>query len=172
MAFPKENFSDDIDWTFVSDGMKSVLWLMNCNDLPEKVGSHEALNTTMEQMMEATFGQKHHNYRLLNDAVLMMAAYLYFVYPKEKLNEIDLTNISVDDFKIIEEEKPHDKKKLIRRIRNSIAHARYEIESCVITFIDFVPPDKSDWVKFQIPTEPFGDFIEQFRVEVYKQKMK
>lgn len=113
------------------------------------------------------------NYRLLNTAVLMMAAYLYFVYPKEKLKEIDFTNVSIDDFEIFEQESVHDKEKLIRRIRNSVSHANYDIVNDRITFTDFDPRNKKpDRIVFSISTVDFGSFIEQFRLEVYNQKMK
>jgi len=127
---------------------------------------------TIGQVWERTFDTKDKGHRLLNNSVLMMAAYLYFVYPKERLQEIELKDISINDFEIIEQETEHDKKKLIRRIRNSIAHANYEIENNEIRFFDWRLHDNSDKIKFKIASVDFGSFIEQFRLEIYKQKIK
>lgn len=161
-----------IDWNFVSDGMKSIHWIRNCNNLPNEFGE-KANSVTIGEIMERTFPLGDMNYRLLNTAVLMMAAYLYFVYPKEKLKEIDLTNVSIDDFDIIEQESVHDKEKLIRRIRNSVSHANYSIANDRITFTDFDPQNKKpDRIVFSISTVDFGSFIEQFRLEVFNQKLK
>lgn len=160
-----------INWDFVYDGMKSIHWIRNCNDLPEEFGEKTA-SLTIGYVWEKTYKEEDLNHKLLNPAVLMMAAYLYFVYPKEKLGEINLVNISIDDFEIIEKKSEHDKEKLIRRIRNSIAHSNYEIENNEIIFTDFKPGSKSDKIKFKITTVNFGNFIEKFRLEVYKQKIK
>jgi hypothetical protein len=160
-----------IDWDFVSEGMKSIHWIRTCNDLPEEFGD-VAPSMTIGQVWDRTYQTADRSHRLLNNSVLMMAAYLYFVYPKESLKEIDLTNVSVEDFEIIEQDSEHDKEKLINRIRNSVAHANYEIENNEITFSDCRPWDKSDKIKFKIQSVDFGYFIEQFRLELYKQKFE
>lgn len=160
-----------IDWNFIYDGMKSIHWIKNCNDLHEEFG-FEAPSMAIGQVWERTFETEDRGHRLLNNSVLMMAAYLYFVYPKERLQEIDLKDISINDFEIIEQETEHDKEKLIRRIRNSVAHANYEIDNNEITFSDWRPHDKSDKIKFKIASVDFGTFIEQFRLEIYKQKVE
>lgn len=159
-----------IDWNFVYDAMKSIHWLRNCNNLPEEFGK-ETLNKTIGEIWERTYMPKDRTHHLLNNAVLIMAAYIYFVYPKEKISQIDLTNISTDKFSIINYEKKHDKVMLINRLRNAIAHANYEIINNIITFTDFNSKNQKNNIIFSIGTVDFGEFIEQFRLEIYKQKI-
>lgn len=160
-----------INWEFVNEGMKSIQWLRNCNDLPKRHGEN-SISLTIGEVWQETFNEDDQNHRLLNPSILFMSAYLYFIYPKESVEFIDISNISISKFVILKEDKKHNKREFIKRLRNSIAHANFYIQNDIINFIDFKPKDHSNYIEFQISTVEFGDFIEEFRLQLFNQSIK
>lgn len=159
-----------MNWDLVIDGMKSIHLLRACNNLPEKYGD-DAIHKTIGKVWTDTYKGADLTHRLLNPSVLMMAAYLYFVYPKESLKEIDLTNISIENFTIIKGSYK-DKNNFLHRLRNSIAHAKYQLLGERLIFQDYhKTPTEKKFIEFDIDIVKFGAFLEQFRLEVYRQKL-
>ena len=151
------------DWNLVKDGILAIEWLAETSD------GENSKKVILDLWLEK-FHPKYPGARLFNKGVLMMASYLLFIYIKEnEYNKFDYSNIKTNDFQIIKEDKQHKtSKKICRRIRNSISHSRFEIVDTTITFEDSLP-NGTDYIKLEIGTVKFGEFISNFLNEVYNQ---
>lgn len=152
------------DWKLINQALIAINWLKEIND-PEN--ANKTLLTILDENKESLFLK---NERVLNAGVLIMAAYILFVYPREKeFSQLDISSIDISKFKITHEEGSNGSSSILcRRIRNSISHAKFEIlhDSHMIKFHD----DNlgKDKIEFEIPIVDFGTFLDNFILEVNK----
>lgn len=153
------------DWELVSKGLLGLFWIMECNEAENK-------DKTILDLYSSHFGEKWDGERLLNTGVLMMSSYLLFVYPQQSdFNEIRFEEIDISNFNIISEDNDNsDIKRFCNRIRNSISHAKFQInnQTNIINFKDNKRNNK-DKIEFEINIVDFGGFINNFALTAYKQ---
>lgn len=97
---------------------------------------------------------------LINPGLVLAAAYIYFLYPKEvTMERMNLNSLSTEAFEL---EEPISTEDLLRRLRNSLAHGRFDIsDSGRFDFRD-QRPNGSDPFRTCIGFEALGDFVEKF----------
>jgi hypothetical protein len=157
------------DWELIIRGNISLLWII-------ETMKPENRNRTVSEILKH-FKNNYENTDPLNDGTLFMAAYLLFLYPQEsEFNNIDKSKIDTSDFLIIKNEniknKIIDSSYIVGRLRNSIAHGHFSIDSEKITFEDWVPNKnnrKPNYFKTEIHQKKFGDFINNFMLMVKEQ---
>ena len=153
------------DWKLISQGLLGIYWIHASNKI-------ENADKTLQELYGKDFNQLWKGERLLNNGVLMMASYLLFVIPQQAdFNNIDFSVIDTSKFKILHQDSDHsDKKKFCRRLRNSIAHVRYTIDSCnnKISFTDCTTQG-TDKIEFEIGSVDFVEFIDNFSQIVNQQ---
>ena len=82
---------NETDWSSVKKALLGVHWLKVTNDVDNKDRSVSELYLEHCNFWEGE--------RLLNTGVLMMASYMFFVYPQQKeFDEIDYSYIDISDF--------------------------------------------------------------------------
>ncbi|MFB5560289.1 HEPN family nuclease [Bacillus cereus] len=87
------------------------------------------------------FRKKNDNVELFNSSIILMASYLFFMYPKEKgFKNVDYKFADTSKFNVLEckeKKEKHDSKYICRRVRNALAHSNVHIaEDGLITFED------------------------------------
>ena len=156
------------DWKLINQAIIGVEWLKEIN---EASNADKTLRTILKENEERLFLKDE---RPLNTGVLMMAAYLLFVYPREQeLLKLDFTSIDISNFNIVyEDSNNRNPQQLCRRLRNSISHAKFEIQHQK-NMIVFHDDDKGkNRIDFEIGSVDFGTFINSFILEVNKQTAK
>ncbi len=174
------------DWNLVSDGLLTIEWIFETD-------KKENTTKTLRELWAEKFKDKYpdESRKPLNKAFLLMSASLLFVYIKEREVKINYKKISIEKFKIIEQENDNTlSKKLCRRIRNSIAHGKFYFENEDLVMEDWrmkkensfikvlrklhviSPLQKKDYIKFSIHIVDFGKFIHAFAYEVNRQKIE
>jgi hypothetical protein len=150
----------ETDWEIVINGMKTIHLIKVLNE-------EESIDKTMRQILEETFLDLK-DYRVLNNGVLMMAAYLQFAYLQEtEFNEIEFDKFDFSDFDISFPTTLILNKDIAKKIRNSIAHGRYKfIKNDELYFENYNENDYKITFKATIPIVKFGDFINQFALDV------
>ena len=153
------------DWKLINQAAIGINWLKEINEAGN-------IDKTLRQLIdenEASLFLK--DERVLNNGVLMMAAYMLFIYPREKeFSSLDFSTIDISAFRItMEEGNNGNPNTLCRRIRNSISHGKFEVKH-VQQIIKFRDEYKGqDKIEFEIHTVDFGNFIDHFILEVDKQ---
>ena len=108
----------------------------------------------------------------MNAGVLIMAAYIFFVYPQQKeFDQLGFSKIDVTKFKITMEDNDISvPKTFCRRLRNLISHAKFEVihDNHQIKFKD--ENNGANKIEFEIDTVSFGEFIDNSVLEVNHQK--
>ena len=150
------------DWNLVVQGNISLLWIQECLKNKDKT-----VGELLKEYME-----KNENCEILNLGTLIMASYLLLLYPREReLTSIDWDKIRTPEFNFCEG-RYKDKSDLVRRIRNSLAHAHFNVDP-VITFEDWRQVNsnnqKEDYFKVQFKFCDYGNFINDFFLEVKRQ---
>ena len=155
---------DTTNWDFVEKGWLGVEWIIRSNDAKNS-------DKTLKDLYFEQIAPNWNGERLFNEGVIMMAAYLLFVYPIERdFNKINLSNLEFSDFTIIVDKLnlfQTNKLLFLKKIRNSIAHARYEIKNNIITMSDSNSQNSNN-IEFIIGLVNFGIFIQNFSVELRK----
>lgn len=156
------------DWNLIIQGNISLLWIQECL-------IQENQNKTVQQLIDE-FALRYDNIGLLNPGTLFMASYLMFLYPKEsEIRRKILDDIILPDYKILKEGivKKNIKDNFLRRIRNSIAHANFEIKNNLdIIFRDVNPKDITDEFEIEIQLYQFGKFLNNFMLSLKNQYFK
>jgi hypothetical protein len=159
---------DSTNWDLVEKGWLGVEWIIRSNDIKNA-------DKTLKDLYGEQIAPNWNGERLFNEGVLMMASYLLFVYPIERdFDKIDPTSLEFSDFTILTDvlnQFQSDKLLFLKRIRNSIAHARYNIKNNVITMSDFNQQHTNN-IEFSIGLVNFGIFIQKFAVELRKVSRK
>ena len=154
--------------------------IMGANDVSHflhTVEERKNEKVPLDQFYRETETEKKRMWTLINPGLLLSQAYIYFVYGQEKglLDGFDISKffsqitVNYSDYSDLHE---REKSKLIRRrLRNSIAHCRYDIEirttdgeitkdgDIVFVFTD-EKHDKSDKIKFEMNLPTFGNIVE------------
>lgn len=159
MAIDKKGTLDDL--SLMVQGNISLLWIQACSKTENhdrKVGD-----------LLADFRKKY-KADINNNSLILMASYLFFVYPKEiYFDIIDYSSVDTSKFEVIvceEEESKRDSKYICRRVRNALAHSNIHIdENMLITFEDD-NLKKTDYFKCTIPFPDFGKFVNDFFFDV------
>ena len=103
---------------------------------------------------------------LINPGTVLAACYIYFVYPKETASEgIDLSSLDTSGFRLSAEIKPLD---LIRRIRNSLSHGRFEIDDGGVFTLRDQSASGTKPFETRIHFSHLGEFAEQFAMLILK----
>jgi hypothetical protein len=97
---------------------------------------------------------------LINPGLVLAACYIYFVYPKETaIEHVNLSQLDISKFTL---SSPITPSNLVRRLRNSLSHGRFEIDDKgIFTFFD---QQKSGLVDFEakIHFGSLGEFVQEF----------
>jgi hypothetical protein len=97
---------------------------------------------------------------LINPGLVLAACYIYFVYPKETaLMGVDLSSLNTSGFKLAEEIAPVE---LVRRIRNSLSHGRFEIDDEGFFTLRDHSATGTNSFETKIHFSQLGEFAEQF----------
>lgn len=97
---------------------------------------------------------------LINPGLVLAACYIYFVYPRETaLEEVDLSSLDTSGFELAEQIAPLD---LIRRIRNSLSHGRFEIDDKGVFTLRDHSASGTNLFMTKIHFARLGEFAEQF----------
>jgi len=113
--------------------------------------------------------------------LLLMAAYIQFVVPKQtEVADYSTYNLDISDFKILKWEKDNDDKKLkssaiFRRIRNSIAHARVKFASEKSFLLSDGPPQNKPFkatFEAEIEMKHFGKFLNTIMIKWMKDNVQ
>lgn len=136
------------DWDIVVKGFITVLWCARSCELSDSSKPFDGVFSDF--LKETSFGVLP-----MNIGTMMMASYLMFVYPRQReLDSLPYQHISIDRF-AQGEEAATDKKTFIRRLRNALAHGRWDVEADRICFKD------RRW-SASVSAEDFGAFLKQF----------
>lgn len=152
--------SKSADWNLILQGYMSILWLQEC-------AKDENLDKSLRDL-RSEFEAKYPPHEKLNIGVLVMAAYLCFLYPKESevIGKMPDKGISIDKFTVtipgIKKGNENEIANLLRRIRNSLAHANFTDGGNAITFHDQNPNNSEDIFEAEILYSDFGDFINTY----------
>jgi len=96
---------------------------------------------------------------LINPGLVLAACYIYFVYPREAIESIDLSGIDLSSFRISPQIGPNE---VLRRLRNSLSHGRFEIdEAGIFTFREH-KADGTDLSVVQVHFADLGTFVDAF----------
>ena len=97
---------------------------------------------------------------LINPGLVLAACYIYFVYPRETaIKMIDLSLLDSSAFKLSKNITTH---KLVRRIRNSLSHGRFEINDRGIFVLSDNNLEGTDPFETEIHFTDLGEFAEEF----------
>ena len=97
---------------------------------------------------------------LINPGLVLAAAYIYFLYPKETaIHRLNLDSLDTSAFRL---DHPMPTKDLLRRLRNSLAHGRFEINDSGRFEFQDQRHDGSDAFRAWIDLRDFGDFVDNF----------
>ncbi len=140
----------------IYSGNVSLWWLFttaNADNKNKKLG--ELLNSHIEKT----------GMPIITPGLLLMAAYLQFVFPKEsKIADFKKLSLNTEDFKVkkwIKDKKDRklgDPMALFRRIRNSISHANLKVkEGNILAFKDIFKG--SEVFEAEIGMVGFGNFL-------------
>ena len=151
----------------------SVRWLSKCCEAPK--GS-ELYRCVQDFSKSLNFP-----FPLLNPGILMAYAYIEFVYPWEAFKEkrenqneiarsIDFNNLRVIK-KGLNRKKLDDNVYLLSRIRNSISHARFEIEPNLDIVFNDEDKKKEDIFKAKIPCRDFGNLVQEYSQRLMEIKL-
>ena len=148
------------DWNILLQGYLSLIW---CQDSMSPNNQDKKVSNLLKE-----FKSKNEETEPLNMGSLLSAAYICFMYPQQaEFETLDFTKISIEKFSV-SLGNFGDSKYLCRRIRNSLAHVRFEILNGVFIFKD-QKPDGSDKFEATITYKDFGDFLNSFFHEAKKQ---
>ncbi|GAB0152338.1 HEPN family nuclease [Marinobacterium sp. BA1] len=148
------------NWNVLIQGFLSLIWCQ------ESINPKNQGKQVVELLSE--FRAKNEGINPLNIGSMLSAAYLCFMYPQQsEFKKMDFSAVDVSHFNVVQGSSA-DSKYICRRIRNSLAHARFEITDNGFVFYD-VRPDGSDEFKAEIKIEFFGDFLNNFFFEAKSQ---
>ena len=143
------------DWNILVRGYLSLIWCQKCVD------SKNSKKCVAELLEE--FEHKYEGVSPLNIGTLISASYICLMYPQQtEFEEMDFATIDIGSFNVTVGNAP-DSKYLCRRIRNSLAHARFTINSSddIIIFRD-QKPEGTDKFEAKISISKYGDFLNEF----------
>ena len=153
------------DWNLIIQGNISLIWLQKCLE-------NENNNIPLDKLLK-DYKENNENIQLINPGVLMMAAYLLFLYPKEsEIIKSDYNDIDFNIFKVhikgVKRTEESEKQYFTRRIRNSIAHSSWHIQGNNIVFKDENYKNQKNKNEFSIEIElpKFGEFINSFMLSL------
>ena len=104
-----------------------------------------------------------------------MATYLMFLYPKEsEIKNVNWDEIKLPDYKVLKAGtiKGNIKTNFLRRIRNSIAHANFEITNNLDIIFRDINPKGTDEFEIEIQLYKFSEFINSFMLTLKNQYFK
>lgn len=155
-------------WNTIIQAQISLLWI-------SETLKPENQDKTVKELLN-NFIIRNESVLPINIGTLMMASYILFLYPREvEFINIDLKNIDATKFNIIVKGNPNnnenDNQYLIRRIRNSLAHGKFQInDNNIITFMDDDKGNNS--FKVEILFVDLGNFIQDFMFNIKNQVFK
>lgn len=154
------------DWKLLNQAMIGINWLKEISD------EDNANKTSLEILKSKEVSLFIKDERVLNVGVLIMATYILFVYPQQKeFDQLDFSKIDISKFNItLQEGNNNDPKALCRRLRNSITHAKFEVlhKDQILKFKD--DNNGTNRIEFEIETVSMGEFIDNFFLEVNRQR--
>ncbi|WP_409526522.1 HEPN family nuclease [Nitrincola sp. MINF-07-Sa-05] len=145
--------SRSTDWNVLIQGYLSLMW---CQDSIAPENQDKKLSVLLGE-----FQNKNEGITPLNIGSLLSSAYICFMYPQQtEFENLNFESISADNFSIIYG-RDGDAKYRCRRIRNSLAHARFQVSKEMFIFED-QDPRGNDKFKATIKACHFGDFLNNF----------
>lgn len=155
--------NSNTDWNILIQSYLSLIWC-------QKSIAPENQNKKVSELLQE-FKSEYEGINPFNIGSMLSAVYICFMYPQQKeFNDLDFGKISTNKFKITNG-RSGDSKYICRRVRNSLAHSRFDLKDDLFIFKDR-QPNGNDEFEAQIKIEHFGDFLNKFFFECKKQFFK
>ena len=141
----------------IYSGAVSFSWILNSSYIASK-------NNAFKEVLNEY--EKEYNGKINNGATILAFAYIALVFPKESDLLENITDIDYQIFEVIRDDRNsceniHD---FLKRLRNSISHAKIEIDDkgC------FTFKDGRNTINFivKIDSSDFGDFLIKLLIEL------
>ncbi|GLQ32744.1 hypothetical protein [Litoribrevibacter albus] len=141
------------DWNILIQGYMSLIW---CQESTKPENQNKKVSELLSE-----FQKRNNGVLPLNIGSMLSAAYICFMYPQQsEFDELDFSAIDTSCFSI-KLGKKNDSKYICRRIRNSLAHAHFEIFNSSFRFLDQTSQGK-DRFEAEIKIKDFGSFLNDF----------
>lgn len=151
------------DWNLLVQGYLSLNW---CQESMRTSNQNKSVLSLLSE-----FRNKNDGIPPLNIGSMLSAAYLCLMYPQQsELQKMNFSKIDSSCFVVVQG-KSGKSKYICRRIRNSLAHARFKITDGLFVFFD-QKPDGTDRFTAEIKIESFGEFLNGFFFEAKSQYFK
>lgn len=141
------------DWNVLTQGYLSLIW---CQESQNPENQNKKVSELLQD-----FKRRNENIMPLNIGSMLSAAYICFVYPQQKQYEqLNFDNLDISKFKhLLEPKKTYNNKSFLRRIRNSLSHAKFEINAD-----NFIFYDGQNTIDFKVTISilEFGIFLNNF----------
>ncbi|WP_415720603.1 HEPN family nuclease [Photobacterium ganghwense] len=148
------------DWNLLVQGYLSLNW---CQETMKPSNQNKSVSSLLSEFKDKNAGTPP-----LNLGTMLSAAYLCLMYPQQsEFQNMDFSKIDTSCFIVIEGENG-DSKYICRRIRNSLAHARFQIVDDLFVFFDQRTNGKIPF-KAEIKIQAFGEFLNSFFFEAKEQ---
>ncbi|MCD4792418.1 MAG: hypothetical protein K8R54_04235 [Bacteroidales bacterium] len=154
------------DWNLIIQGNISLLWI-------QETLKPENRNKTINELL-IDFKNEYEQTEPLNIGTLFMATYLLFLYPREsEIININISKAQISDFYIKtkgnKQSNETENEYFIRRLRNSIAHGNFIIDTDLKIKFEDNNKSKSNLFVAEIHLPKFGKFINEFMLEAKNQ---
>jgi len=154
--------SSNTNWELIHEALAVIQWLRVSNNPENK-------DKKLYELFKDEVFLKYGDIRLFGKSLLLMAAYMLFVYPKEKdFNLIQFDKIDFNKFNILHQDYEHSNKELSNRIRNALVHSNYMFRDNTLIFSDN-NHRKNSYIEMEISVVDFGEFITDFIFSVDNQ---
>ncbi len=143
----------EFDPRLLTDANRSLSWIFRCFDAFKRNPGQRIGDLITPHI---TAGRCD----LINPGLVLAACYIYFVYPREAtIGLIDVAGLDVSSFVL---SRSVTSSELLRRLRNSLSHARFSIDAQgFFTFRD-QRPDGTDVFSARIHFAALGTFVDSF----------
>jgi hypothetical protein len=149
----ENKMSSSTDWNILLQGYLSLIWCQN------SMAPEDQNKKVSDLLLE--FQNANEGVNPFNIGSVLSAAYICFMYPQQtEFDNLNFQRISTEKFSITLGN-DGDAKYRCRRIRNSLAHARFQIINGLFVFKD-QKTNGSDKFEITIKVEHFGAFLNDF----------
>ena len=148
------------DWNLLVQGYLSLNW---CQESMMPSNQNKSVSSLLSE-----FKDKNEGISPLNIGSMLSAAYLCLMYPQQsEFQSLNFEKIDSSSF-VVTEGTSGNSEYICRRIRNSLAHARFQVSDGIFVFFD-QKPNGTDKFKAEIKIESFGKFLNEFFFEAKEQ---
>lgn len=141
------------DWNVLIQGYLSLIW---CQESQNPKNKDKKVSELLQDFQE-------HNENIMpfNIGSMLSTAYICFLYPQQRQYEqLNFDKLDISKFNhLLEPKQTYNNKSFLRRIRNSLSHAKFEINANNFIFYD--GQNTIDF-KVTISIPEFGNFLNNF----------